>query len=142
MAHLGAPDMRHAIGYALNWPARADLPVTRLDLARVGRLDFHAPDSARYPAIGLARWVMERGGLAGAVFNAAKEAAIDLFEARTIRFTDMATVVERVMGRMDADGRLDDDTMKLDIVLQADADARRIAGDVAMVPGAATQAAG
>ncbi len=54
MAHLGAPDMRHAIGYALNWPDRQALPVARLDLAAVGRLTFRAPDLIRYPAPALA----------------------------------------------------------------------------------------
>src|SRR5690606_31236242 len=63
IAHLGAPDMRHAIGYALNWPDRAHLPVARLDLARVGNLSFAAPDPARYPALDLARAVMAAGGI-------------------------------------------------------------------------------
>jgi regulator of sigma E protease len=76
MAHVGPPDMRHAIGYALNWPDRADLPVARLDLAQIAALTFRAPDAARYPALALAQWVMRRGGLAGAVFNGAKERAL------------------------------------------------------------------
>ena len=67
MAHLGPPDMRHAIGYALNWPDRAALPVAALDLAATGRLDFRAPDPARYPVLDLARRVMDARGLAGAV---------------------------------------------------------------------------
>ena len=89
MAHVGPPDMRHAIGYALHWPERRDLPVARLDLAAIGSLSFRAPDPARYPALGLAKVVMQEGGLAGAVFNAAKERALDHFIAGRIRFTDM-----------------------------------------------------
>ena len=100
MAHLGAPDMRHAIGYALNWPSRVALPVDRLDLAKIGQLSFAAPDPQRYPALALARGVMETGGLAGAAFNAAKERALDHFIAEKIRFTDMAPIVERVLDRM------------------------------------------
>ena len=64
MAHLGAPDMRHAIGYALNWPERAHLPVARLDLAQIGALSFRAPDLERFPALRLARDVMALGGTA------------------------------------------------------------------------------
>lgn len=131
MAHLGAPDMRHPIGYALNWPDRSPLPVAHLDLARVARLDFHAPDPARYPALQIARDVMDRGGLSGAVFNAAKEAALDLFMARTVRFTDMAPLVAATLGRMDATGCLDAATLNLDMVLDTDRRARDILRDLA-----------
>lgn len=131
MAHLGAPDMRHAIGYALNWPARASLPVARLDLAEVARLDFHAPDPARFPALDIARDVMDRGGLSGAVFNAAKEAALDLFIARAVRFTDMAPLVGRTLERMEAEGRLDAATLSLDMVLSTDRQARDVTHDIA-----------
>ena len=131
MAHMGAPDMRHAIGYALNWPERSHLDVARLDLAEVARLDFHAPDPERYPALRIAREVMARGGLSGAVFNAAKEEALDLFIARAIRFTDMAPLVADTLERMDAQGCLDAGTPNLDMVLQTDLQARRIARDLA-----------
>ena len=97
MAHIGPADMRHAIGYALNWPTRSDLPVERLDLAKIGQLTFHDPDPARYPALTLARDVMRLRGSAGAVFNAAKEAALDAFIEGRIGFTRMAGVVEDVM---------------------------------------------
>ncbi|MEJ6477104.1 MAG: 1-deoxy-D-xylulose-5-phosphate reductoisomerase, partial [Octadecabacter sp.] len=63
MAHVGPPDMRHAIGYALHWPQRRDLPVARLDLAQIGQLNFRALDGDRYPALALASRVMEEGGL-------------------------------------------------------------------------------
>jgi 1-deoxy-D-xylulose-5-phosphate reductoisomerase len=66
LAHLGPADMRHAIGYALNWPDRDHVPVARLDLARLGRLTFEAPDEDRFPALRLAREVMQAGGLSGA----------------------------------------------------------------------------
>lgn len=97
IAHLGAPDMRHAIGYALNWPARAALPVAPLDLAALGSLTFQTPDEARWPALRLAREVIQAGGAAGAVLNAAKEQALDDFIAGRIRFTDMAPAVERAL---------------------------------------------
>ncbi|TMV93665.1 1-deoxy-D-xylulose-5-phosphate reductoisomerase [Thioclava sp. BHET1] len=127
MAHMGVPDMRHAIGYALNWPARRELPVARLDLAAIGQLDFRAPDSARYPALRLAREVMEIGGLAGAAFNAAKEAALDLFIAGRIGFLDMARLVEQVLSEMSARQGLGTAAISLDNVLATDAEARRLA---------------
>jgi len=130
IAHLGTPDMRHAIGYALNWPDRSHLPVGRLDLARAGSLTFRAPDPVRYPALRLAREVMEAGGLCGAAFNAAKEAALDAFIAGRIGFTVMAEVVETVLERLSASGDLGNAPGNLDMVLEVDRAARRVAADV------------
>ncbi|NVK46480.1 MAG: 1-deoxy-D-xylulose-5-phosphate reductoisomerase [Rhodobacteraceae bacterium] len=124
MAHLGAPDMRHAIGYALHWPERRDLPVERLDLAKVGQLRFEAPDEVRFPPLRLAREVMEMGGLAGSVFNAAKEAALDLFIAQKIGFLDMARLTEEVLNQMSTDVSQPKTNMSLDTVLAADKEAR------------------
>ncbi len=120
MAHLGAPDMRHAIGYALHWPERRDLPVERLDLAKLGQLRFHTPDEARYPALRLAREVMQRGGLSGAIFNAAKERALDHFIGRRIGFLDMADAVAAVLERFEAADGLVDAPLTLDNVQQTD----------------------
>ncbi|MDD9715672.1 1-deoxy-D-xylulose-5-phosphate reductoisomerase [Dinoroseobacter sp. PD6] len=127
MAHLGAPDMRHAIGYALHWPERRDLPVARLDLAAIGSLSFERPDEARFPALRLAREVMATGGRAGAVFNAAKEAALDAFIAGKIGFLDMAAVVEATLEGMDRDGSLSIPPQSLDCVANVDHLARDMA---------------
>jgi 1-deoxy-D-xylulose-5-phosphate reductoisomerase len=124
MAHVGPPDMRHAIGYALHWPRRRELPVARLDLAKIGAMTFRAPDPARYPALALARRVMEEGGLMGAVFNAAKERALDSFIAGAIGFRDMARVVEGVMDRMSSADGLQNAAMSLDSVMETDRLAR------------------
>ncbi|UWQ48212.1 1-deoxy-D-xylulose-5-phosphate reductoisomerase [Leisingera caerulea] len=131
MAHLGAADMRHAIGYALHWPDRQHLPVERLDLARIGQLNFRAPDPARYPALQLAYEVMERGGMMGAAFNAAKEQALDEFIAGRIRFTDMAAVTEAVLERFGAESGLIDAAMTLDNVTRVDHLARQEAAGAA-----------
>ncbi|KIC39142.1 1-deoxy-D-xylulose-5-phosphate reductoisomerase [Leisingera sp. ANG-M7] len=131
MAHLGAADMRHAIGYALHWPARQALPVERLDLARIGQLNFRAPDPARYPALRQAYEVMERGGLMGAAFNAAKEQALDEFIAGRIRFTDMAAVTAAVLERIEAESDLIDAAMTLDNVTRVDHVARKQAAQAA-----------
>ncbi len=125
MAHLGAPDMRHAIGYALHWPDRQGLPVERLDLAKLGQLRFSDPDLNRYPALQLARDVMARGGLAGAVFNAAKERALDYFIAGQTGFITMADIVARVLDRFDAQDGLIDAPLTLDNVQQTDHLARQ-----------------
>ena len=127
MAHLGAPDMRHAIGYALNWPTRAALPVARLDLAALGALTFRAPDPLRWPALRLAREVMEMRGLAGAVFNAAKEVALDAFIAGQVGFMDMTGLVEATIDKMVAQQGLGNAASSLDMVLQTDAEARAVA---------------
>jgi 1-deoxy-D-xylulose-5-phosphate reductoisomerase len=97
LAQLGCPDMRTAIGYALSYPKRCDLPVERLDFARLARLDFEAPDEVRFPAIKLARRAMEEGGVQGAVLNGAKETALDAFIKGRIGFLAMAEIVEKVM---------------------------------------------
>ncbi len=130
MAHVGAPDMRHAIGYALHWPDRRDLPVARLDLAQIGQLTFQNPNPERYPALRLAREVMETGGLSGAIFNAAKEKALDGFIEGRIGFLQMADVVEQVLDDLCADNGLINAEMTLDTVTQTDHLARIRADEV------------
>jgi 1-deoxy-D-xylulose-5-phosphate reductoisomerase len=127
MAHVGAPDMRHAIGYALHWPDRRDLPVARLDLAQVATLTFRAPDMARYPALRIAREVMAAGGLAGAAFNAAKEIALDAFIDGRIGFMAMSGVVEAVLDAISRDCGLGNAPESLEVVLAMDNLARQVA---------------
>ena len=129
MAHVGPPDMRHAIGYALHWPERRHLPVERLDLAKIGTLTFEAPDEARYPALGIAKRVMDQGGLSGAVFNAAKERALDGFIAGDIGFLDMSAVVSATLDKMLSGGGLQNAAITLDNVLETDRLARIYAGE-------------
>ena len=131
MAHVGPPDMRHAIGYALYWPERGHVPVERLDLAALGALTFRAPDEERWPALRLAREVMEAGGLTGAVFNAAKERALDAFIAEEIGFQDMAAVVEATLCRVSSDTGLINATPTLDNIAAVDQIARERAGEEA-----------
>lgn len=127
MAHVGPADMRHAIGYALNWPNRAAVPVERLDFARIGQLNFRHPDPARYPALALADRVMREGGLAGCVFNAAKEIALDAFIAQRIGFLQMAQVVEQVLDQIMASQDLGNAVISLDNVRETDHLARNVA---------------
>ena len=97
LAHLGPPDMRHAIGYALNYPNRKTLPLEKLDFTKSSPLTFLEPDKERFPAIGLAYDVMALGGISGAVFNAAKETALDGFLAKQIGFLEMSIIVEKTI---------------------------------------------
>lgn len=131
MAHLGPADMRHAIGFALHWPARGDVPVERLDLARLGSLSFEAPDPERFPALRLAREVMRVRGLAGAAFNAAKEIALDNFMAGRIGFLGMAAVVEETLAVLSAETGLGNAPSGLDEVLAMDHLARVRAAECA-----------
>ena len=123
LAHVGPHDMRHAIGFALNWPRRRALPVERLDFARIGQMTFRAPCETRYPALRLAREVMAAGGLAGAAFNGAKERALDHFIAGRIRFTEMTPLVADVLDRMTGRGELGG-AMTLEQVARVDQIAR------------------
>ena len=100
LAQLGAPDMRIPIAYALAWPERLATPAERLDLARLSRLDFEAPDLARFPALRIAREALEAGGAAPIVLNAANEVAVDGFLKGRIRFTDIAATVEQALAQM------------------------------------------
>lgn len=125
MAHLGPPDMRAPIGFALNYPERGTLPVERLDFGSLGALSFRHPDHDRFPALGLAQKVMERGALSGAQFNAAKEAALDRFLDREVGFLDMSHIVAHVLNQMDP-GPV---AYSLDAVKEADAQARALANE-------------
>ncbi|MBC2835303.1 1-deoxy-D-xylulose-5-phosphate reductoisomerase [Paragemmobacter straminiformis] len=131
MAHLGPADMRHAIGFALNWPDRKSLPVARLDLAQIANLSFQAPDIERFPALRLAREVMRTRGLAGAAFNAAKEIALDQFMAGRLGFLDMAGLVEATLARLSSETGLGNAATGLEDVLNIDHLARIRATELA-----------
>jgi 1-deoxy-D-xylulose-5-phosphate reductoisomerase len=106
VAQLGSPDMRIPIAHCLAWPHRIDTPATRLDLARVRELTFEAPDPIRFPAVSLARRVMEMGGAAPTVMNAADEVAVGEFIARRISFPAIVSLVEATLEAASARGLL------------------------------------
>jgi len=97
LAHLGSPDMRTPIAYALGWPGRCPAPTQRLDLAAVGRLTFEPPDPDRFPALRLAREALQRGGGSPTVLNAANETAVYAFLRGQIGFLEIAATVERTL---------------------------------------------
>lgn len=123
LAQLGNPDMRTPIAHALAWPERIDAGVSALDLFRIARLDFQAPDEQRFPCLRLARQAAEQGGTAPALLNAANEVAVAAFLAGRIGFTAIAALIEEVLQREPV-AAADD----LQQVFAADARARELAG--------------
>ena len=99
MAQMGTPDMRTPIQYALTHPKRVGCPSAALDLCKLGQLSFEPPDAERFPALRLGYKVARLGGVAGALLNAANESAVELFRSGEIRFTEIAALVEQVLGR-------------------------------------------
>ena len=122
LAHLAAPDMRTPIAHALAWPDRVEAGVQFLDLARTARLDFRAPDTEKFRCLALAQAAARAGGLHPVVLNAANEVAVHAFLEGRLNFPDIAAVIDSVISRTagGAIGSLDD-------VLQADAEARKLA---------------
>jgi 1-deoxy-D-xylulose-5-phosphate reductoisomerase len=102
MAHLGHPDMRVPISYALHYPERADVAVPRLDLATVGQLSFEPPDLETFACLRLALDAGRAGGTAPCVLNAADEVAVAAFLAGKIGFTAIPALIERVLQTMPA----------------------------------------
>jgi 1-deoxy-D-xylulose-5-phosphate reductoisomerase len=106
IAQMAHPDMRIPIGFCLAWPERLLWNAPKLDLAKLGSLHFEAPDYVRFPALRLARNVLETGGGAPNVLNAANEAAIDAFRQRRLSFPGIAGLVEAVLEKAAKEGLL------------------------------------
>jgi 1-deoxy-D-xylulose-5-phosphate reductoisomerase len=122
LAHLGCPDMRVPIAYALHHPERAELPVARLDLAGVGSLTFEEPDLEAFPALALAREAAVAGGTAPAVLNAANEIAVRAFLDGQIAFTRIAELIETALDELGAQP-----LAEFDVLFEADRRAREVA---------------
>ncbi len=138
IAQLGVTDMRHAIQYALTYPARhACKTLLPLDLTKLSALHFEAPDLERFPCVGLAYRALRAGGTLPAAMNAANEVAVQAFLERRLRLTDIPRVIERVM-----DAHETRPVAGLDAVLEADRAARaRAAVEVAGAAGTPRAAA-
>ncbi|WP_110643725.1 1-deoxy-D-xylulose-5-phosphate reductoisomerase [Salinicola sp. CPA57] len=122
LAQMGNPDMRIPIAYGLAWPARIDAGVEPLDLFAVSRLDFEAPDEARFPCLRLAREAMAAGGTAPASLNAANEIAVQAFLDGKLAFLGIAQLVKATLEATEV--RAAD---SLDVILCEDARARQLA---------------
>jgi 1-deoxy-D-xylulose-5-phosphate reductoisomerase len=120
LAHLGYPDMRVPISYALHFPERADVEVPPLDLAAAAELTFEQPDLDTFPCLRLAREAGEAGGTAPCVLNAADEVAVAAFLAGEIPFVGIPAVIEQVLEEMPARA-----VRHFDDLFAADAEARK-----------------
>jgi 1-deoxy-D-xylulose-5-phosphate reductoisomerase len=126
LAHLGYPDMRVPISYALNYPDRTDVPVRPLDLVELGALTFEAPDVNAFPCLRLAREAAEAGGTAPCVLNAANEIAVHAFLADDLSFTGIPRVIESTLSELPAQP-----VRHFSDLYSADAQAREVARGVA-----------
>lgn len=122
LAHMGYPDMRVPISYALHYPDRAPVPVEKLSLADLGEMTFERPDSQRFPCLRLAREAGQLGGTAPCTMNAANEIAVNAFLAGRIPFPAIAETVERVLERLDPQP-----IRAFETLFRADEEARRVA---------------
>jgi len=120
LAHLGNPDMRVPISHALAWPLRMESGVGALDLLKVARLDFEAPDEERFPCLRLARQAATAGGSAPAILNAANEIAVQAFLSGRIAFTQISEIIDSTL-----DSVAEVPVVTLEHVLEADEIARR-----------------
>ena len=125
LAHLGHPDMRVPIAYALHHPERVDVPVPALDLARVGALTFEAPDLEAFPCLRLAREAAEAGGTGPCVLNAANEIAVHAFLGGRLPFMGIAAVIEQTLERVGATR-----VHAFDSLYDADTQARAVASEL------------
>jgi 1-deoxy-D-xylulose-5-phosphate reductoisomerase len=112
IAHLGYPDMRVPISYALTYPDRAQTPIPSLDFAAASPLEFFEPDVDTFRMLGLARDAGEKGGTYPCAFNAANEVAVAAFLEGRIGFLDIAALVEDVLGRVDGSPARDLDELR------------------------------
>jgi len=125
LAHLGYPDMRVPISYALHYPERVDVPVAALDLPALGALTFERLDEEAFPALRLAREAAIAGGTAPCVLNAANEIAVHAFLAGRLPFLGIAGVIEETLARLGTQP-----VRAFESLYEADREARAVAGEL------------
>jgi 1-deoxy-D-xylulose-5-phosphate reductoisomerase len=128
LAHMGHPDMRVPISYALHYPERVDVPMRPLDLAELGSLTFERPDLDAFPCLRLAREAAQAGGTGPCVLNAANEVAVHAFLGGRLGFMGIPAVIEQTLERVGAAG-----VHGFDSLYEADARAREVAGELVTV---------
>jgi 1-deoxy-D-xylulose-5-phosphate reductoisomerase len=125
LAHLGYPDMRVPISYALHHPDRFDVPVRPLNLVEVGALTFEPVDEETFSCVRLARDAAKAGGTAACTLNAANEVAVHAFLQSRLRFLDIAAVIEETLTTLPPQP-----VHSFESLGEADAEARRVAGEL------------
>jgi 1-deoxy-D-xylulose-5-phosphate reductoisomerase len=124
LAHLGYPDMRVPISYALHYPERVDVPVAPLDLVALGELSFEAADTEAFPCLALARAAAVAGGTAPCALNAANEIAVHAFLEQRLPFVGIHAVIEATLERLDAQP-----VRAFETLYEADHEARAVADE-------------
>jgi 1-deoxy-D-xylulose-5-phosphate reductoisomerase len=132
LAHLGYPDMRVPISYALHYPERVDVPVRPLDLVAQRALTFEPVDHDTFPCLRLAREAASAGGTAPCTLNAANEVAVHAFLNGRLQFLEIAAVIEETLGRLPAR-----QLHSFEALGHADGEARRLAGELVELRAAA-----
>lgn len=122
LAQLGNPDMRTPIAYGLGYPDRLVSGVSSLDLLKIGRLDFCAPDQKKFPCLRLAYEALDTGGTAPAILNAANEVAVEAFLAEQIGFMEIPALIESVLSQSNIEA-----VTSIAQLVDVDANARRAA---------------
>jgi 1-deoxy-D-xylulose-5-phosphate reductoisomerase len=125
LAHLGYPDMRVPISYALHHPERVDVPIRPLNLVEVGALTFESVDDETFACVRLAREAAKAGGTAACTLNAANEVAVHAFLAGRLRFLDIAAVIEETLATLTPQP-----VHSFESLGEADGEARRVASDL------------
>jgi 1-deoxy-D-xylulose-5-phosphate reductoisomerase len=125
LAHLGYPDMRVPISYALHYPERMDVPVAPLDLVALGAMTFEAADEDTFACLRLAREAARAGGTGPCTLNAANEIAVHAFLEGRLGFLDIASVIEETLSELPAQ-----QVHSFDALADADGDARRLATEL------------
>jgi 1-deoxy-D-xylulose-5-phosphate reductoisomerase len=125
LAHLGYPDMRVPISYALHHPDRVDVPVRPLDLVELGALTFEAADADTFACLRLAREAARAAGTAPCTLNAANEVAVHAFLSGRLRFLEIAAVIEETLARLPSRP-----VHSFESLGDADGEARRVAGEL------------
>jgi 1-deoxy-D-xylulose-5-phosphate reductoisomerase len=128
LAHLGHPDMRVPISYALHYPERVDVPMRPLDLAEVGALTFEPVDTEAFPCLRLAREAAAAGGTAPCVLNAANEVAVHAFLAERLSFLGIPAVIEATLSRLPPEP-----VRAFESLYEADREARAVAAELIAV---------
>jgi len=122
LAQMGNPDMRTPIAHAMAYPERFDSGVAPLDIFEIAQLDFEKPNLERFPCLRLAQEAINAGGIMPTVLNAANEVAVDAFLNETVKFTDIAVIIEQTMGQFTVEP-----ANNLEIVLAIDKKSRETA---------------
>ncbi len=130
LAQLAVPDMKVPVAYALTYPDRSAVKgISNLDLTKLSNLTFMEPDERRFPCLGIAGYALSRGRLYPTALSAADEYAVEAFLKRGIRFTDIPSVIESTIEQLD--GLLDAEPESVEIIMEVDATAKRIAAETA-----------